>query len=82
MKHIKTYKESLNESQLVLEYSEGQTLKHKHSKGLTIKLLSPTNNGWKVEQTELYKGFNDKKLRTPKVKNASYSDADLKDLFE
>lgn len=55
--------------------------KHKHQKGLTIEPLSTTKTGYKVRQTELYTGWTDKKLRTPKVKIAYYSHAEIKELF-
>jgi hypothetical protein len=70
------------ESQINEYEKSGDMFKHKHINGLTIKLLEPTNKGWKVEQTELFKGYNDTKLRTPKVKINFFSSAELKDLFE
>ena len=57
------------------------TLTHKHCKGLTIKILAETKKGYKVEQTELYQSWDDKKLRKPKVKQAYFSNAEIKDLF-
>lgn len=81
------YVEKINGEPLVFENKlnerkEGDKLKHKHQKGLTIKLLSATKKGWKVEQTELYKGWSDTKLKSPKIKKTSFSDDELSELFE
>lgn len=54
---------------------------HKHIKGLSIELISPTAKGYKVRQTELYNYSGTKKLRRPKIKTAFYSDAEIKELF-
>ena len=55
--------------------------KHKYIKGLSIELISTTKKGYKVLQTELYNISGSKKLRTPKVKTAYFSDSEIKDLF-
>lgn len=59
----------------------GRQYTHKHAKGLTIVLISPTAKGWKVRQTEIFNGWTDRKLRRPKTKIAFFSDAELKELF-
>ena len=54
---------------------------HKYCKGLTIEIISPTKKGFKVKQIELFTGWSDRKLRTPKVKTAFYSNNEIKELF-
>tara|TARA_R110000824_G_scaffold10203_3_gene45187 strand:+ start:441 stop:650 length:210 start_codon:yes stop_codon:yes gene_type:complete len=56
--------------------------KHKHIKGLSIELLTPTNKGYKVRQTELYNISETRKLRKSKVITTYYSDSEIKDLFD
>lgn len=60
----------------------GEIRKHRYSKGITIELIQPTAKGWKVKQTEMYSGWGDKQLRTPKVRTMFYSTDELNNLFE
>ena len=54
---------------------------HKHIEGLSIEILSETNKGYKVKQTELFAGWSGRKLRIPKVKICFYSGTEIKNLF-
>lgn len=61
--------------------TQNEILTHKHLTGFTVKLIHPTNKGWRVKQTETHDWNGEKKLRNPKVKTACYSIVELTELF-
>jgi len=55
----------------------GVVLKHKHTDGISIELVSPTKRGWKVKQSDSF-APNGRKLRKPKVTTQFYDSGNLK----